>query len=137
VKIVVDTYAWIELFIGSEKGRIVKEKLGSAEEVYTPDIVLAELARKYAREGIELSVLEERLSKISEISRIIPIDKGMAMKAAEVDRELKDKAKKACLREPSLVDAIVLATARALNANLITGDQHFKEESETIWIGDG
>ena len=136
MKIVVDTYAWIELFIGSEKGRIVKEKLGSAEEVYTPDIVLAELARKYAREGIELSGVEERLSKISEISRIIPIDKGMAMKAAEVDRELKDKAKKACLREPSLVDAIVLATARALNANLITGDQHFKEESETIWIGD-
>ena len=136
MKIVVDTYAWIELFIGSEKGRIVKEKLGSAEEVYTPDIVLAELARKYAREGIELSVVEERLSRISEISRIIPIDKGMAMKAAEVDRELKDKAKKACLREPSLVDAIVLATARALNANLITGDQHFKEESETIWIGD-
>ena len=136
MKIVVDTYAWIELFIGSEKGRIVKEKLGSAEEVYTPDIVLAELARKYAREGIELSVVEERLSKISEISRIIPIDKGIAMKAAEVDRELKDKAKKACLREPSLVDAIVLATARALNANLITGDQHFKEESETIWIGD-
>jgi len=136
VKIVVDTYAWIELFIGSEKGRIVKEKLGSAEEVYTPDIVLAELARKYAREGIELSVVEGRLSKISEISRIIPIDKGIAMKAAEVDRELKDKAKKACLREPSLVDAIVLATARALNANLITGDQHFKEESETIWIGD-
>ena len=135
MKIVVDTYAWIELFIGSEKGRIVKEKLGSAEEVYTPDIVLAELARKYAREGIELSVVEERLSKISEISRIIPIDKGIAMKAAEVDRELKDKAKKACLREPSLVDAIVLATARALNANLITGDQHFKEESETIWIG--
>jgi len=133
---VVDTYAWIELFIGSEKGRIVKEKLGSAEEVYTPDIVLAELAKKYAREGVELSVVEERLSKISEISRIIPIDKGIAIRAAEVDRELRDRARKAGLKEPSLVDAIILATARTLDANLITGDQHFKGESETIWLGD-
>ena len=132
----VDTYAWIELFIGSEKGRIVKEKLGSAEEVYTPDIVLAELAKKYAREGVELSVVEERLSKISEISRIIPIDKGIAIRAAEVDRELRDRARKAGLKEPSLVDAIILATARTLDANLITGDQHFKGESETIWLGD-
>jgi len=133
---VVDTYAWIELFIGSEKGRIVKEKLGSAEEVYTPDIVLAELAKKYAREGVELSVVEERLSKISEISRIIPIDKGIAIRAAEVDRELRDRARKAGLKEPSLVDAIILATARTLDANLITGDQHFKGESGTIWLGD-
>jgi len=133
---VVDTYAWIELFIGSEKGRIVKEKLGSAEEVYTPDIVLAELAKKYAREGVELSVVEERLSKISEISRIIPIDKGIAIRAAEVDLELRDRARKAGLKEPSLVDAIILATARTLDANLITGDQHFKGESETIWLGD-
>ena len=132
----VDTYAWIELFIGSEKGRIVKEKLGSAEEVYTPDIVLAELAKKYAREGVELSVVEERLSKISEISRIIPIDKGIAIRAAEVDRELRDRARKAGLKEPSLVDAIILATARTLDANLITGDQHFKGESGTIWLGD-
>jgi len=65
VKIVVDTYAWVELFIGSKKGLIVKENLGSAEEVYTPDIVLAELARKYRREGVEASEVEERLSKIS------------------------------------------------------------------------
>ncbi|MGQ9691076.1 MAG: hypothetical protein ACUVQY_07445 [Thermoproteota archaeon] len=41
MRIVVDSYAWVELFIGSEKGRLVKEKLSEADEVYTPDIVLA------------------------------------------------------------------------------------------------
>jgi len=105
--------------------------------MYTPDVVLAELARKYAREGVKPSVVEERLSKISEVSRIVSIDKDIAIKTAEVDRELRSKAKKAGLREPSLIDAIILATTRALNANLITGDQHFKEGPETIWIGDG
>ena len=135
MKIVVDTYAWVELFIGSEKGLIVKENLGSAEEVYTPDIVLAELARKYRREGVEASEVEERLSKIS--VKNYNHEKKIATKAAEVDCLLREKAEKMGLREPSLIDAIVLATAKSLNANLITGDRHFKEEPETIWIGDG
>jgi len=137
VKIVVDTYAWIELFIGSRKGQAVKEKLGSAEEVYTPDAVLAELARKYIREGLESNVVEERPFKASEVSRIVPIDKSIAIRVAELDHELKEKAKKASLREPSLIDAMILATTRTLNANLITGDQQFKGGPETIWIGDG
>ena len=89
-----------ELFIGGRKGQAVKEKLGSAEEVYTPDVVLAELARKFIGEGLESHVVEERLFKVSEVSRIVPIDKSIAIRAAELDRELKEKAKKASLREP-------------------------------------
>jgi len=77
-------------------------------------------------------VAEEGLFKISEISRITPIDRSIAIKTAEVDRELRGKAKKKGLREPSLVDAIILATARTLNANLVTGDLHFEGEPETI-----
>lgn len=69
--------------------------------------------------------------------RIVPIDKSIAIRVAELDHELKEKAKKASLREPSLIDAMILATTRTLNANLITGDQQFKGGPETIWIGDG
>ncbi|MEM4229677.1 MAG: PIN domain-containing protein [Thermoproteota archaeon] len=137
VRIVVDSYAWVELFMGSEKGRLVKEKLSSADEVYTPDIVLAKLARKYFRERIEANILETRLSKISELSRIVPVDEKVAVKAAEIDRELKEKARKAGIREPGLFDAVIMAVAKVLNASLITGDEHFKERPETIWIGGG
>jgi len=50
VKIVVDSYAWIELFAGSDKGEKVRRKyMEKSEEIYTPDIVLAEMARKYIR----------------------------------------------------------------------------------------
>ncbi len=52
MKIVVDSCAWVELFIGSDKGAVIKEKLSDVEEILTPDIVLAELARKYRREGV-------------------------------------------------------------------------------------
>lgn len=70
----VDLYAWVKLFIGSEKGRLVKEKLSEAGEVYTPDIVLAEIARKYRRERVETHIVEARLSKVSELSRIVLVD---------------------------------------------------------------
>ena len=46
-----DSYAWIEFFEGSEKGRKVLELLSSADEVITLDLTLAEIARKYLREG--------------------------------------------------------------------------------------
>ncbi len=133
----VDSYAWVELFIGSEKGRLVKEKLSSADEVYTPDIVLAELARKYRRERVEAHTTEARLSKVSELSRIVPVDKNVAVKAAEMDYELRENARKAGLGEPGLFDAIVLAVAKVLDASLITGDEHFKERPEVVWIGGG
>ncbi len=91
MRIVVDSYAWVELFIGSEKGRMVKDKLEAADEVYTPDIVLAELARKYHSERVETRIVEERLSKVLELSRMVPVDKDVAIKAAELDKELKKK----------------------------------------------
>ena len=135
MRVVVDSYAWVELFIGSDKGNIVKEKLSEAEEIYTPDIVLAELARKYRRERVDAQTIEERLSRIVELSRIVPIDKKVAIKAAEIDLELKERARKKGLGMPGLFDAIVLAITHMIGAKLITGDEHFKGRPEVIWIG--
>ncbi|HIE32764.1 MAG TPA: type II toxin-antitoxin system VapC family toxin [Thermodesulfobacteriaceae bacterium] len=53
-RVVVDSYAWIEYFSGSKAGELVKEYLISASSAYTPSIVLAEIARKYMREGNRL-----------------------------------------------------------------------------------
>jgi predicted nucleic acid-binding protein len=53
MKIVIDSYAWVEHFLGSKKGQKKKEILDNADEVYTPDFVLAEIARKYVREKVE------------------------------------------------------------------------------------
>ena len=51
VKIVIDSYAWIEHISGTEKGRKIKELMDNSEPIYTPGIVLAEIARKFLREG--------------------------------------------------------------------------------------
>jgi predicted nucleic acid-binding protein len=135
VKTVIDTYAWIEIFIGSKSGEKAKEMLQKAEETYTPDVVIAEIARKYLREGMKEQTIRERLTTIEETSEIIPIDKNIAFESAKCYLELMEKAKTRKLKAPSLFDAIVLATARTLGAKLVTGDEHFEEINETLWIG--
>jgi len=134
VKIVVDSYAWIEVFAGTRKGEKAKEVIGKADAVLTPDIVLAEIARKYIREGLTERTVKERLIMISEASQVIAIDASIAFEAARAYFELKERAKDKGLREPSLFDAIVLGSSRVLNANIITGDEHFKDMPETIWL---
>jgi predicted nucleic acid-binding protein len=134
VKIVIDSYAWIELFIGSAKGHKVKEILESADEVYTPDTVLAEIARKYIREGIEDKIVNARLEQIVGASNITYLDAKLALESAKCYMELADNARKTKLSTPSLFDAIVLATGRSLNSKIVTGDEHFKLLSETVWI---
>lgn len=133
--IVIDSYAWIEIFIGSVKGEKARETIQNAEEAYTPDVVLAEIARKYMREGVKKQTILERLRTIEETTEITSIDPQIAMETAECHIQLTEKAKKENLKAPSLFDAIILATAKILDAKLLTGDEHFKGLNQTIWIG--
>jgi len=134
-RIVADTYAWVELFIGSEKGEKAKQVLANADMVYTPDTVLAEIARKYLREGAGEDVIIERLKLIVKCSQVVNVNFEIAMESAKGYLELMEKAKQEKLRDPGLFDAIVLAVARVCTAEVLTGDEHFKGLKETIWIG--
>ena len=134
-KIVIDAYAWIELFIGSVKGAEVKEILENAEEIYTPGTVLAEVARKYVREGVDEKTVNERLQLIVSSSNITQIDANTASEASRCYSELAKTAKRFKLNAPSLFDAIVLGTSRLLESKVVTGDEHFKNLPETIWVG--
>ena len=134
MKIVADAYAWVELFSGSKKGKLVKTKMEEAETVITPDSVLAEVARKYLREGIEERKVRQRLSTILEASEPAYIDDEVAIEAGKASLQLEARAKKLGLKKPSLFDGLVLAIARRTDGKVLTGDPHFKELPETIWI---
>jgi predicted nucleic acid-binding protein len=135
VKIVIDSYAWIEHFLGSEKGRKVDEIVESADEVYTPDTVLVEVARKYFREGVEQRIIDAHLVEMTEASTVVCLDAKLASAAANCYLEMEVCARESKLNRPSLFDAIVLAVARNFKAKIVTGDQHFKNMAETLWVG--
>ena len=134
VKTVIDTYAWIEFFSGTEKGLKVKDILENSEEIYTPGVVLAEIARKFFSEGKENVFINSRLELITAASNITGIDAELAIEAAKCYLELMENARKSKLNTPSLFDAIILATCRSLESKVVTGDEHFKNLPETIWI---
>jgi predicted nucleic acid-binding protein len=137
VKIVADAYAWIELFAGTRKGGFAKSRMEEAETVITPDTVLAEIARKYVREGIKEEAVRKRLSTILEASEPAYIDDEVALEAAEAYLQMEKRAKDAGLSKPSLFDALILAIARKNDAKVLTGDEHFEGLPETMWINPG
>ena len=134
MRVVIDSYAWIELFIGSRAGNKVKDIISEATEVYTPSIVLAEIARKYFREGFREEDVRYRVRIISDISVVVNIEPEIAVDAGKCYLELREIAKREGLTPPSLADAVILSVARHLNAKILTGDPHFKDLPETIWL---
>lgn len=129
-----DSYAWVELFLGGQKGQRVRRIVAEADEVRTPDVVLAELSRKYLRENAEVSLVRSRLQTITSASLVSPVGVDVAVKAGEAFLELADRAAKRRRKAPGLFDAIILATARVHDSKVLTGDEHFEGLSETILI---
>ena len=136
MRIVVDSWAWIELFKASSAGRSAKQSIEEADDVFTPAIVLAELARKYVREGEDIVAIRRWLSSVTESTQVVEIDTKLAEESAKASLELTRKAKEERLTKPGLGDAIILATARVWQAQVLTGDSHFRGLPETLWIAD-
>jgi predicted nucleic acid-binding protein len=133
--VVYDTYAWVEYFLGTSKGLKVRELLRE-EGGHTPSIVLAEISRKYLREGVSAEIVRKRLLFIEAMTEIVDITVEIALKAGEVYPELLQHSKKVRARAPSLADAIVYSTALLLGEDLVTGDKLFERLPHVFYIGD-
>ncbi len=134
MRIIVDAYAWVEVFLGSSKGGRVRDLIETGEEAYTPDSVLAELSRKYLREGSSEKLVRERLATVQGASRVMPITPDLALAGSKAYFDLVEYARRRRLRLPSLFDGLVLGAARLKEAKVVTGDPHFKDLPETVWI---
>jgi predicted nucleic acid-binding protein len=124
---VIDAWAWVEYLIGSGHGRKLSDVLeDSNSEVYTCAITMAEVISKVAKEKRDI---EGARSVVSSNSQIVNIDEELSCQAGFLHCEMRKS-----LKDFGLADAYVLATARALNAKVLTGDLHFKNMKEAIMI---
>ena len=114
---VIDTYAWVEYFRGSEEGKIAKEYIENKNCV-TSSITIAELSEKYKRESRNF---EPDFNFIIARAKIVDVDTEIASLAGAVNYENKKK-----IKNWGMADAIILATAKLLNAKVVTGDEHFR-----------
>ena len=127
-----DAYTWIEYFRASKSGEVAKEYI-ECDDSITPSIVVAEVSRKLQKE-IELGHETQdgklkRLEFISMTSQVMELDFEFAVAAGKTACEMNKK-----MQGCGLADSIVLCTARNLEGKVVTGDEHFRDLKEVIFI---
>jgi len=118
----VDTSAWIEWLVGSPTGRTVATHLPEQSAWLVPTMVQLELAKWLTRECDDDRA--DQVIAFTQVCSVVPLDTEIALAAAN-----------ACgTHGLATADAIILATARAHDADLVTCDHHFEGLSDVILI---
>jgi len=126
-KYVIDSYAWIEYFEGSAKGRVVQKVILEKHEIITSAVTVAEVISRMKRKGFEVDDIYLALTNLSQIEDTHALD---AKDVGLIHAELRSKVK-----DFGLADAFVLAVAHQHDAKIITGDPHFKHMKNVIFLG--
>ncbi len=129
MRYVIDSYAWLEYSMGTTAGEKVKSIIdSSADEKLTPTICVDEVYAKTLKvEGIKRAEIQRVF--IRSRSALTPLTEEIAVESAKIDVEMKKK-----ISGWGLADSIVLGTARLTNFKMVTGDKHFNNIPETLFI---
>jgi predicted nucleic acid-binding protein len=127
VRLVVDSWAWVEYLRGSETGRRVDARLVSTEDLWTSVVSLTEVVSKYRRERI---AEQAAIEAIGSLSRLGVPNRDDAIEAGRIHAEVKSKSPNF-----GLADSFVLQLARKVGAKVLTGDSDFKGLREAEYIG--
>lgn len=113
--IVVDTSAWIEWLMNTEVGKSLDSIFPDREQCVVPTIVQLELSKWLTRE-----VGEDQADQVLAYTQkclVVAMDTQAALLAADLHRQHK----------LATADAIVYATARQQEVELLTCDGHFED----------
>jgi predicted nucleic acid-binding protein len=128
MKYVIDSYAWIEYFMGTQAGKKAKSIIESQEEKITPTICLAEVYAKTLKvESQELA--EKQRAFIKEKSALATLDEPTAVESAKLQVKMKEE-----IDGWGLADSIVYATTLLKKAEVVTGDEHFRKPKNVLFI---
>lgn len=125
MKIIIDTSAWIEYFLGSKFGEIVNEHLKNDETV-TSIVSLLEISYKADKEGWNI---KDYLNFIKMKSQIIGIKESSVMDFGKMYNQARKKEK-----DFGFADAVILSTAKSEKAGILTKDNHFRSFDNVIML---
>ena len=126
-KLVADAYTWIEYLEESEKGRKAAKFLeDDSNEIFTSSANVAEVISKFLRSNKDVGIA---IKCINSMSNVVNVTQEIANLAGQIHFEAKKKNK-----DFGMLDAFVAATAKKLNAKIITGDPDFKNFKEAVMI---
>ncbi len=126
MKYIIDSYAWIEYLDGTSKGQKLKEILMKENEIYTLGLSITEIISRVKRMDKDV---ETAYKAITFNSMIVQIDQETAKRAGLFHAEMRKK-----IKDFGIVDSLIYLIAKKLNAKIITGDEHFRNFKEAIFI---
>lgn len=121
-----DSFAWLEYFMGTKRGEKVKRLVDDNIQLYTSPIVIAEVYSKSLRTDKKA---EERNDFIMKRCAIVVPDENIAVEAAKIHAENKTKS-----HDFGLTDAFILASARNKKIKVVTGYPHFKDFDDAVML---
>ncbi len=119
MKLLIDSYAWIEYLNATPKGKIARKSIDNEEnELLTLDVCLAEIKFWALQQDFDFAKI---LQMIKSSSTIMETSSSDWLDAADVKFE-----KRKVHRNFGFVDALLLVYQQKLGAFILTGDSHFK-----------
>ena len=120
--IVIDSSGWIEFFTDGPLADEYASRLRKLTAVVTPVIVIYEVYKRLKRELSE----DDAVIAVSAMQRsqVVAIDQEIALTAADLSLE----------HRLAMADALVLATARKFQAELVTSDRDFEGVSGVTYL---
>jgi predicted nucleic acid-binding protein len=125
---VIDTYAWVEYFRGTDKGKKLKSLLEQNHRFFTPVCCIFELRSWALSDSLDFTRI---LNVVRSVSGIEPINDDDWEEAAVV----RHKHRKT-IKDFGLVDALIVVVQQNRHAKVISGDRHFKTLKNVVYIGD-
>ena len=122
--ILIDSYGWIEYFANgplAESYAAFIEK-ANAENTVTPTIVIYEVYKRIKSVKGEQKALEA-YAQMSR-TKIVELTSPISLKAADISITL----------DLGMADSIVVATAKAYNAEIVTSNEHLKSLEKVKFI---
>ncbi len=122
-----DTYAWIEYLIGSDKGKTVKKIIDeSSNECLTLESSLAELKGWSLKDDFDFTVV---LGAVRNNSHLESIEFEDWIIAAEIKAKMRKT-----LPDFGLMNALLLAKQKKHGGKIVTGDPHFEKLPNAVFL---
>jgi len=118
----VDSCGWIEFFASGNKSEEYAKYLLDYENIVTPSIVIYEVYKKVLRErGEEAAMM---VAAQMNNTQVVELTAGLSLLAAGLSLKY----------DLPMADAIVYATAKTSNCQVVTSDKHFSSLEDVIII---
>ena len=123
--VLIDSWSWVEYWAGSKYADIAAKYIEGSESAIVSTINTAEVYYWFVR-YYDQKTANERTNRMRKRCFVVPVSEEIAIEAARIKHG----------KKMGLADSLILATANAENAKVVTGDPDFAKIEGTVFIGE-